>query len=220
MFKTKGSGAAVTEGRTLDHAAKLYDVINPLVTFGQEGHFSEKAIELLGLTGKEKVLDVGCGTGTLTIKIAEKLPQEGSSVVGLDAAPKMLDVARRKAGALRNVRFEAGVAENLPYDDGYFDCAISTFFFHHVNFRLKKKSLEEMSRVLKEGGKAVIVDVDTPTNLFGRICAYSGYWLFDQNEILENINGMLREAMDQSCFSRWGPISHHLGYITIFKLLK
>lgn len=221
LERPKDSSVVITSGRTLDHAAKVYDVVSPLMTFGQERRFSREAIELLELREEEKVLDIGCGTGTLTAKISKRLSQRKKpQVIGLDAAPKMIEVARRKSKHLRNIRFDIGAAERLPYEKDFFDCAVSTFFFHHVNLELKKRSLEEIRRVLKNGGRAVIVDVDTPTNFFGRLCAYAGYWIFEQEEILENIKGKLKESLEQGGFKSCQLVSHHMGYISVFKLIK
>lgn len=210
----------VTGGRTLNNVAKIYDLLSPLMTFGQEGRFSKKIVELLEHKEDRKILDVGCGTGTPTIYIANAFYKEGSFIIGLDAAPKMIEVARKKIKNLKNIRFDIGIAEKLPYASNFFDCVISTFFFHHVNFELKKKCLQEIWRVLKVGGKTVIVDVDTPTSLFGAICAWSGYWIFNQEEIKENIQGKLREAFNLSDFRSWTNTSSHLGYISIFELIK
>jgi len=210
----------ITSGRTLDHAAKVYDLLSPLMLFGQEKKLSLKALDLLELTGTEKVLDIGCGTGTLTIEAAKLLTGEGSLAIGLDAAPKMIEVARGKAAGIKNIRFDVGIGEQLTYPDGYFDRIVSTFFFHHINFELKKRTVGEMYRVLKPGGSAVVVDVDIPTTIFGEIAAWSGYFLFRQDEIRENIYGRLREAMAGSSFSSWRKISTHQGYISIFKLVK
>ena len=118
------------------------------------------------------------------------------------------------------VRFDVSAAEQLGYKDESFDLALSTFFFHHIDVELKLAALNEMWRVLKKGGKAVIVDVDTPTTLFGKICAWSGYILFHQEEIRENIEGKLREIMRQSQFGDYQFISSHLGYVSIFVLQK
>lgn len=208
-----------TSGRTLDHAAAVYDVLSPLMTFGMERKFRKAAIRLLELSGSEAVLDVGCGTGTLTMEIASVL-NRGGRITGVDAAPKMIEVAQRKAAGISNIAFAAALAEKLPYPDQSFDRAVSTFFFHHVDYGLKVRSLNEMYRVLKPGGIAVVVDVDVPTNLWGQICAWSGYVLFRQDEIKENIRGRLREAFEASAFNRWEQISHHSGYISIFKLWK
>jgi ubiquinone/menaquinone biosynthesis C-methylase UbiE len=208
-----------TRGRTLDHAASVYDLLAPVMTLGLEGRYRKRAIELLQLRGDEKVLDIGCGTGILTRQLAKVL--DGSidaQAIGIDAAAKMIAVAQRKAAGLANLRFETALAENLPFADASFDAAVSTFFYHHIDRDLKNSSLAELRRVLKPGGIAVIVDVDTPSNLFGKLCAWSGYWLFRQEEIRENIEGQLVEALNAAGFSLVRKISHHAGHISIFYL--
>ncbi|MGE4543304.1 MAG: class I SAM-dependent methyltransferase [Pedobacter sp.] len=208
-----------TRGRTLDHAASVYDLLAPVMTLGLEGRYRKRAIELLHLRGDEKVLDIGCGTGILTRQLAKVL--DGSideQAIGIDAAAKMIAVAQRKAAGLANLRFETALAENLPFADASFDAAVSTFFYHHIDRDLKNSSLAELRRVLKPGGRAVIVDVDTPSNLFGKLCAWSGYWLFHQEEIRENIEGQLVEALNAAGFSLVQKVSHHAGHISIFYL--
>ncbi len=210
--------ASRTSGRTLDHAAPVYDLLAPLMTFGLERGYRRKARALLQLQGHEHVLDVGCGTGTLSREIARELAPQRSKVVGVDAAAAMIDVARRKGAALPNLHFDAALAEQLPYANHAFDCAVSTFFFHHIEFTLKQRALAEMRRTVKPGGRIVIVDVDTPSNPFGALCAWSGYLLFRQEEIRENIRGRLREAIDGAGFSSAQCVSRHSGYISIFLL--
>lgn len=222
MFRDRAdSELVVTPGRTLNHVAKIYDLLSPLMTFGLERQFSKMAIDLLELKGNEKVLDVGCGTGRITMEVAKRLsPQGGPFIIGLDAAPEMIKVAQKKSKDLKNIYFKIGVAERLPYKTDFFDAVISTFFFHHLNFELKKMALKEIGRVLKRNGKVIIVDVDIPTNLLGRICAWSGYFVFCQKEIKENILGKLREAISDNAFRSWYPVATYLGYISIFKLVK
>lgn len=210
--------ATRTSGRTLDHAAPVYDLLAPLMTFGLERGYRRKARALLQLQGQEQVLDVGCGTGTLSREIARDLDPQRSRVVGVDAAAAMIDVARRKGAALGNLQFDAALAEQLPYADRTFDCAVSTFFFHHIEFALKQRALAELKRTVKPGGRIVIVDVDTPSNLFGALCAWSGYLLFRQEEIRENIRGRLRQAIDGAGFTSMQLVSRHSGYISIFLL--
>jgi ubiquinone/menaquinone biosynthesis C-methylase UbiE len=223
MHKKQHARSAVarqTEGVTLDHAARVYDILAPLMTLGLERRYHRIVIRQLALRGDERILDIGCGTGTLTRDIAAALSDKSRSCcTGLDAAEKMIEVARRKAAGIPNIRFDAAVAERLPYDDNFFDAAVSTFFFHHIHFALKKKVLAETARVLKPGGRLMVVDVDTPTSRFGTLCARSGHWLFQQNEIAENIEGRLRQAFGESPFS-WKAVSHHSGYITVFELTK
>jgi len=213
--------SAETRGRTLDYAAGVYDVLSPVMTFYQEQRLGRIAIELLELRENEKILDIGCGTGSLTIEIGRKLSTEKTGlIIGIDAASKMIQLASKKAACLPQVQFDIAAAEHLEYQDKTFDKAVSTFFFHHIDFELKVTALNELWRVLKKGGKAVIVDVDIPTTLFGKICAWSGYILFRQDEIRENIEGKLRLAFQKSRFARFQFISSHLGYVSIFILQK
>jgi ubiquinone/menaquinone biosynthesis C-methylase UbiE len=217
---TPDNPAERTSGRTLDHAAPVYDWLAPLMTLGTERRCHRGLFDALRLTGGERVLDVGCGTGRLTRDIARRLdPTAGAQVVGLDAATRMLEVARRKTVALPHLRFDAAIAEELPYEDGSFDRFVSTFFFHHVNAELKRATLRELARVLRPKGLGVVIDVDVPTHAFGALCAWSGYVLFRQDEIRENIRGELRRAFDESAFA-WRPLHHHAGYITTFMLEK
>jgi len=217
---TRSATAKQTDGVTLDHAAAVYDLLAPIMTLGLEQRFHHIVIEQLALRGEEQILDIGCGTGTLTRDIADALSNKSRSLcIGLDAAEEMIKMARLKSSKIPNIQFDAAIAEELPYPSGKFDEAVSTFFFHHIHFELKKKVLAEIARVLKPGGRFIVVDVDVPTTWFGSLCARSGHWLFQQNEIAENINGKLREAFDESPFS-WDVISHHSGYITVFELTK
>jgi len=213
--------SAPTRGRTLDYAASVYDCLSPLMTFGHEKRMGQTALDLLAPKGYEKIIDIGCGTGTLTIDAVKRLSAEkGGMAVGIDAAAKMIMLAKKKSDGIKNIQFDIFAAEALGYDDETFDLALSTFFFHHIDMELKIKALDEMWRVLKKGGRAVVVDVDTPVNLFGKICAWSGYILFQQNEIKENIQGMLRDAMRRSKFEDFKFVSTHLGYVSIFILEK
>jgi len=165
---------------------------------------------------------VGCGTGTLTIKIAKKLSSLNDDylVVGLDAAAEMINVCNRKAKAIKNIRFDVEAAERLPYADSSFDAVISTFFFHHIDCELKLAALQEIKRVLKDSGQVIIVDVAPPSNWFGSLCAWSGYFLFKQNEIKENIHGKLIEIMEKCNFNEFHKISQHMGYVAIYSLKK
>ena len=211
-----------TAGITLDHAAPLYDWLAPLMTLGSEHRLHKQVVARLALGRPADVLDVGCGTGTLTRQIYDALPAEAPRrVCGVDAAEAMIAVANKKAGARPGLAFAAALAEELPYPDASFDRVLSTFFFHHLNVDLKIQSLAEIWRVLRPGGQAAILDVDIPYSLFGKICAWSGYWLFHQAEIAENIHGKLREALADSPWrGRWEIASRHSGNLSLFTMVK
>jgi len=109
----------------------------------------------LGAAGNGCLLDIACGPGVVTAAIA----QRAASVVALDATERMLETAKArcaKAG-LRNVEFKCGDAENLPFDDARFDGLVTRLAVHH--FADAQRALDEMCRVLRRGGAAVIVDV-------------------------------------------------------------
>ena len=211
-----------TAGITLDHAAPLYDWLAPLMTLGSEHRLHKQVVARLALDRPADVLDIGCGTGTLTRQIYDALPADAPRrVCGVDAAEAMIAVANKKAGARPGLEFAAALAEELPYPAASFDRVLSTFFFHHLNYDLKVKSLAEIWRVLRPGGQAAILDVDVPYSLFGKVCAWSGFWLFHQAEIAENIRGKLREALDASPWrGHWQIASRHSGYLSLFTMVK
>ena len=211
-----------TAGITLDHAAPLYDWLAPLMTLGSEHRLHKQVVARLALDRPADVLDIGCGTGTLTRQIYDALPADAPRrVCGVDAAEAMIAVANKKAGARPGLEFAAALAEELPYPAASFDRVLSTFFFHHLNYGLKVKSLAEIWRVLRPGGQAAILDVDVPYSLFGKVCAWSGFWLFHQAEIAENIRGKLREALDASPWrGHWQIASRHSGYLSLFTMVK
>lgn len=211
-----------TAGITLDHAAPVYDWLAPLMTLGSEHRLHRQVVARLALDRPAAVLDVGCGTGALTRQIYDALPADSPRrVCGVDAAEAMIAVAGRKAGPRPGLEFVPALAEELPWPGGSFDRVLSTFFFHHLNYGLKIRSLDEIWRVLRPGGQAAILDVDIPYSLFGKLCAWSGYWLFHQDEIAENIRGRLREALEASPWrGRWQIASRHSGYLSLFTMVK
>lgn len=211
-----------TAGITLDHAAPLYDWLAPLMTLGSEHRLYRQVVARLALDRPAAVLDVGCGTGALTRQIYDALPADSPRrVCGVDAAEAMIAVAGRKAGPRPGLEFVPALAEELPWPGASFDRVLSTFFFHHLNYGLKIRSLAEIWRVLRPGGQAAILDVDIPYSLFGKLCAWSGYWLFHQDEIAENIRGRLREALEASPWrGRWQIASRHSGYLSLFTMVK
>ncbi len=157
-----------TAGITLDHAAPLYDWLAPLMTLGSEQRLHRRVVERLALDRPATVLDVGCGTGTLTRQVYDALPDTPDRrVCGVDAAEAMIEIAVQKAGPRLRLEFAAALAEDLPYPEASFDRVLSTFFFHHLNYALKVRSLAEIWRVLRPGGQAAILDVDIPYSLFG-----------------------------------------------------
>lgn len=149
-----------THGVTMNYAAPVYDFYCPLLGLGEE--FRHETLRHAELRSREHVLDVGCGTGVLT-RLAAQQVGVGGSVVGIDPSPAMLHVARRNANAeASRALFKVAAIEALPFDSGQFDVVFSSCMLHHLAPELKRAGLAEVYRVLKPGGRFVIVDVDRP----------------------------------------------------------
>ena len=155
--------APQTAGSTI-HWAGEYDLMTGLMGLGVKGANSRMVIELAGIKPGEKVLDVGCGTGNLTL--AAKLSAgPGGEVHGIDAAPEMIAVARRKAQRTHlDVTFDVGLIEQIPFPDATFDAVINRLMMHHLPEDLKRAGLAEILRVLKPGGRLLIADFTPPSN--------------------------------------------------------
>jgi len=155
--------AAATHGHVV-HWARLYDWVVAVLSLGRDRALRRMTVELARIAPGARVLDVGCGTGSLTIAAGEPAGVTGE-VHGIDPAPEMIEAARRKAArAGVPVRFQVGVIEQLPFADAYFDVVLSSLMLHHLPDDVKRAGLAEARRVLKPGGRLVAVDFAPPTN--------------------------------------------------------
>ena len=151
--------APETRGRTIRYWARFYDAFSWLISLGKAPAIRRTAIEVAGVVPGDKVLDVGCGTGSLAIAAKGKAGPDGE-VHGIDAAPEMIEVARQKAARKGvDVGFHVGLIEEIPFPDGHFDLALNTFVLHHLPHDLKRKGFAEIRRVLKPGGRFVAADL-------------------------------------------------------------
>jgi len=151
--------APATRGHTIRWAF-AYDFVVRILSLNREGALREETIRLAQIAPGASVLDVGCGTGTLTLRARAAAGSTGR-VCGVDAAPEMIAQARRKAQkAGAQVEFQAGVVEALEFADGTFDRVLSSLMMHHLPPDLQQRALVEIYRVLKPGGQLLIVDFD------------------------------------------------------------
>ena len=139
-----------------DRIARVYDRMNSVMTAGLHHRWRERAADLAGVGPGSRAVDVATGTGDLAIALARRV-QPGGEVVGSDFSEGMLALARRKAPALR---WEWANALALPYADGEFDAA--TVGFGARNFSDLDKGLAEMARVVRPGGRVVVLEITTP----------------------------------------------------------
>ena len=137
-----------------DRIAGVYDLMNGVMTVGMHHRWRSRAADLASVGPGSRALDVATGTGDLAVELASR----GAEVVGMDFSSEMLALARRKAPALA---FEQGDAHALAYEDGAFDAA--TVGFGARNFGDLRQGLSEMARVVKPGGRVVVLEITTPT---------------------------------------------------------
>jgi ubiquinone/menaquinone biosynthesis C-methylase UbiE len=131
-----------------DWLLPLYDIFSRLVG-AQAAH--RQLVEQAEIAPGQRVLEIGCGTGNLTVLVKRLHP--AADVIGLDPDPKALARARRKAEAERlAVRLDRGFSDALPYADGSFDRVLSALMLHHLAIDEKAKTLGEVRRVLRHGG--------------------------------------------------------------------
>jgi demethylmenaquinone methyltransferase/2-methoxy-6-polyprenyl-1,4-benzoquinol methylase len=160
---TRESGEFASQvNRMFDRIAGHYDAMNSVMTAGLHHRWRQRAAARAELCEGDSALDVCCGTGDLALELARQVGSTGS-VVGCDFSEQMLDLARAKAAqrGATAVRFEWGDALRLPYDDASFDA--SAVGFGVRNLADLDRGLEEMARVLKPGGRLVILEITQPT---------------------------------------------------------
>jgi demethylmenaquinone methyltransferase/2-methoxy-6-polyprenyl-1,4-benzoquinol methylase len=156
------SGEFAAQVRTMfDRIAGVYDVMNTAMTAGMHHRWRARTADRAELTPGDAALDACCGTGDLALELAGRVGPEGT-VVGCDFSEAMLELARRKATdrGVSQARFEWADALELPYEDGSFDAA--TVGFGMRNLADLEQGLHELNRVLKPGGRLVILEITQP----------------------------------------------------------
>ena len=206
------SFVAALHWRALD---RFYDPCLRVVL--REPRFRRAVAEHLHLRPGDRVLDVGCGTGTLLVTLAELVP--GVALAGIDPDPDILAIAKAKA-ARSNIAVElmVGHGQTLPDPAGTFDRIVSTLMFHHLRPDEKAATLAEAHRTLKPGGEVLIADLG---ELHGLLRVLSWPLRHGSGRAADNLAGRVPQLMSQAGFagvterdrlrSGFGPVVVHTG---------
>jgi ubiquinone/menaquinone biosynthesis C-methylase UbiE len=155
---THNSASSKKQEGNLGYMARYYDMVMVLLTLGREKTLRGKTLDLAHIKPGDKVLEIGCGTGTLTLAAKTRVGVSGE-VVGIDIAPEMIEVARRKAVRKSiDVLFQVGGLENIPFPDNRFDTVMCSLMIFHMPDEVRGKGFKEIYRVLKSGGHLFIID--------------------------------------------------------------
>ena len=174
---------------------RFYDPIVGATT--REARFKRLLLEQASPKPGQRILDLGCGTGTLAFLIQESEPS--ARVHGVDADSEILAQARDKTGGrgLSQIDFEQAFADELPYRESFFDQVVSTLFFHHLTTSAKRGAVTEIARVLRPGGQLHVADWGKPAGLEMRALSLSIRLLDGFEPTRDNFSGRLPEIFEE-----------------------
>jgi ubiquinone/menaquinone biosynthesis C-methylase UbiE len=190
----------------------FYDWIQRWIV--RDTRYKSRLIEQAGIQAGHRVLDLGCGTATLAIMVKQTVP--AADVIGLDADPQMLSVARSKSARENiQIQLDEGMTFNLPYPDASIDRVLSSLMIHHLKTPDKEKTAREIQRVLKPGGQLHVIDFGKQRTLYGKLLAP---FLHKFEEANDNIDGRLPVIFEQAGLRvrEMGDFMTFFGSLTFF----
>lgn len=199
---------------------RFYD---PVVAFStREKAFRKALLEQAKIKPDDRVLDLGCGTGTFAVMIKTRYPD--TSVRGLDGDPGILIQAEKKAGTAGvHVDFDESMSYSTPYSDDSFDVVFSSLFFHHLKSEDKTSTMREVFRMLRPGGEFHVCDWGQPSNPFSKF-AFMSVRLLDGFEVTrDNYEGRLPAFIEDIGFdllTEHGHIETMLGTLDFLSARK
>lgn len=161
-YKDDAAGKKSQVAQMFNSIAGKYDFLNHFLSAGTDIYWRRKAVGELQQLRPARILDIATGTGDFAIETLKASPD--AHITGVDISEGMLEVGRRKLrekGLTNSIELELGDSENLPYPDDHFDAVTASFGVR--NFENLSKGLAEMQRVLRPGGKLVILEFSKPT---------------------------------------------------------
>lgn len=198
-----------------DALLPFYDLLTRVLGMGRN---YDALIAQAELADSLRVLEIGCGTGNVTVRA--KRAALGADVVGTDPDPLALARAQRKARGLPGIRFERAYAQELPFVDGEFDRALSSMMLHHLDEDVKTGALAELHRVLRPGGRLHIVDIGGHTTVHHGLAAR---WMKDNPHAAGNLGDAIPQLLRKVGFEceEVGTRRHRLiGQLTFYRATR
>lgn len=207
-----------TTGKVLSRSAPIVDFIENLIYLGRLENVWQRLIDNAELDRGERVVDVGCGTGKVPIAAAHTvLP--GGEVVGIDASAEMIAMSRKTAAAEKvEVAFHQAVMEDLPFPDDHFDVVLSCQALHHVPRDAKLEALSEMRRVLRPGGRLLLLDHGEPYRWYLKILFYPFRWNILEYQA-ENFRGQV-PGLIAGVFGNVEEVDRFFGWVRTWRAVK
>jgi len=193
----------------------LYDPL--LKWIMHEQTFKLKLIENAKIQPGMKILDLGCGTGTLTLMI--KHMHSDASITGLDGDPQVLDIARQKSRGV-NIQWDEGLASSLPYPDSAFDRVVTSLVIHHLTTDGKRRAFKEIFRVLKAQGELLVLDFGAPHS---PLASFMTSYMRRLEEVADNFDGLIPQFIAEAGFGVVHEAEHFLtlfGSLSLWRAVK
>ena len=183
----------------------LYDPLLKWVM--REETFKRRLIHHANIQPQMKVLDLGCGTGTLTLMLKRAHPE--AQITGLDGDSEVLDIARNKSRDA-DIQWDEGLASSIPYPDSAFDRVVTSLVIHHLVTDDKRRAFEEVYRVLKPNGELYVLDFGAPHSSLTR---FMTKYMRRLEEAADNFDGLIPRFVAEAGF---GSVKEAENFVTVF----
>ena len=201
----------------MEKMVDTYDSYMKKATFGREHILRRMTVELAGVKAGDTVLEVGCATGTLTLAAKQAAGPSGK-VFGIDIIPGMIEASQRKAAQAEvEITFKLGSIDSLPFPDNHFDEVMCSFMIFHMSDETRRKGIAEIQRVLKPGGRLLLLDMALPPQPFQRWIARKLLGFSAEDDLRG-----LTPLMEASGFSdmEYGPAKFRIMGLSVIAFLR